>query len=183
MSSEYLGEEATAFPLSLALEEVGFGLVDGLEMGDAIGDFGVVAIDREPTSFTEEPNSDFGSGEFRPLGSVFAKDKSDTSLVGLTALAFFFDSLGIGGEGRVVASIATEVATGWVARGGVGGVSLLARLDAIVFALEPLLDLFIEEAPPRVRTMFPGLRKKRNKHNKNKNQEKEKDECKMTSNV
>ena len=85
MSSKYLREEATAFPLSLALEEVGFGLVDGLEMGDAIGDFSAVATYRETIGFVREPNGDFGSGEFGPLGSVFAEDKYDASLVSLTA--------------------------------------------------------------------------------------------------
>ena len=99
MSLEYLGEEAIAFPLSLALEEVGFGLVGGLEMGDATGDFGAIATDKEPIGFAREPNSDFGSGEFGPLGSVSTEDKSDASLIGLTTLAFFFDPLGIGGEG------------------------------------------------------------------------------------
>ena len=127
MSSEYLGEEATAFPLSLALEEDGFGLV-GLEMGDAtgeeglVGDFGAVATDREPTGFTREPNGDFGSGEFGPLGSVSIEEKFDASLVGLTSLAFFFEPLGIGGEERAMASVATEATTSWVAGGGVGGV-------------------------------------------------------------
>ena len=57
---EYLGEEATAFPLSLALEEEGFRL-DGLEMGIAIGeeglagDFGAVVTNGEPTGLAGEP--------------------------------------------------------------------------------------------------------------------------------
>ena len=60
MSSKYLGEVATVFPLSLALEEEGFEL-DGLEMGDATGeeglagDFSVVATDRSLLVWTETP--------------------------------------------------------------------------------------------------------------------------------
>ena len=77
-----------------------------------------------------------------------AEDKSNASLVGLTALAFFFDPLGIGGEGRVVASVATEEATGWVAGGGIGGVLLLAHLDADAVGLGALSDIFIVEEPP-----------------------------------
>ena len=69
-----------------------------------------------------ENHCDFSSGELGPLGSVSTEDKSDVSLVGLTALALFFDPLGICGEGHVVASVATEEATGWVAGGEVGGV-------------------------------------------------------------
>ena len=116
---------------------------------------------------------------------MFAKDKFDASLVSLTALAFFFDPLGIGGEGHIVVSIAIEAATGWVAGGGgrVGGVSLFAHLDAVAAALEPLSNLLLEEAPPWLRTMVTGLRRKRNKHSKNKNREKEEDECKTASNV
>ena len=154
MSSEYLGEEANAFHLSLALKEDGFGLVGALEMGDAISDFRAVAIDEEPTGFVGEPNRNFDSGEFGPLGSVFADDKFDASLVGLTALAFFVDPLGIGGEGRAMVSIVTEVATGWVARDRVGGVLLFACLDAVATALVSLSDLLLEEAQPWVRTML-----------------------------
>ena len=139
------------------------------------GDLGVVAIDEEPTSFageptgfTGEPNSDFHSGEFRPLGSVSAEDKSEASLVGLTTLAFFFNLLGIGGEGCAVVYVAIEEATGWVAGGGVGGVSLLASLDAVAAALEPLSNLFMEEAPPRVLTIFVVLREKKTSKAKNK---------------
>ena len=77
-----------------------------------VGDFDAVAIDGEPIGLDGDPNSDFGSGEFGPLGRVSTKDKSDASLVGLTALAFFFDPLWIGGEGRLMASVATEEATG-----------------------------------------------------------------------
>ena len=40
-----------------------------------------------------------------------------------------------------MASVASDVVTGWVVRGGVGGVSLLARLDVVAIALEPLSDL------------------------------------------
>ena len=85
---------------------------------------------------------------------MFVEDKFDTYLVGLTALAFFFDPLGISGEGHVVASVATEAAMGWVAGGGVGTVSLLSHLEAVAAALDPLSDLLLEEAPPRVRTML-----------------------------
>ena len=52
MSLEYLGEKANVFPLSLALEEEGFGLVGG-EMSVATGeeglagDFGAVATEGE----------------------------------------------------------------------------------------------------------------------------------------
>ena len=150
---EYLAEEATVLPLSLALEEEGFGLVGG-EMSVAIGedglvgDFRTIATDGEPTGLDGDPNDDFGSGELGPLGSVSPEDKSNASLVCLTALAFFFNPLGIGGEGRVVAFVATKEAMGWVAGGGVVGVSLFAHLDAIAVTLEPLLDLFMEEAPP-----------------------------------
>ena len=101
-----------------------------------------------------EPNEDFGNGELGPLGSVSVEDKSNASLVGLTALAFFFDPLGIGGEGHVVASVAIEEARGWLAGGEVGKVSLLARLDAVAAALEALSDLFMEDAPPRVHTIL-----------------------------
>ena len=70
-----------------------------------------------------------------PLGKVSVEDKSDMSLVGLTTLAFFFDPLGIGGERHVVAIVATEEATSWVAG---GRVSLLACLDAVTTALGAL---------------------------------------------
>ena len=53
-----------------------------------------------------------------------------------------------------MASITTEDATGWVVRGGVGGVSLLAHLDVVLAALGALLDLFMEEAPLRVLTIL-----------------------------
>ena len=88
---EYLREEATAFPLSLALEEDGFRL-DGLEMGIATGeegldgDFSAVATDGEPTGLDGDPNGDFSNSELGSLGSVSIEDKSDTSLVSLTAL-------------------------------------------------------------------------------------------------
>ena len=117
MSSKYLREEATAFPLSLALEDNGF-ILDGLEMVNATGeeglagDFSTVAIDREPIGFAGEPNGDFSSDKLGPLGNVSTEDKSDASFVGLTALAFFFDPLGIGGEGCVVVSVAKEAARG-----------------------------------------------------------------------
>ena len=62
-----------------------------------------------------------------------------------------------------MASIAIEEATSWVARGEVGRVSLLACLDVVVAALGAFLDLFMEEALPRVRTIFAGLREKKNK--------------------
>ena len=83
---------------------------------------------------------------------MFVEDKSDASLVGLMALAFFFDPLGIDEEGCVMASVAIEEAMSWVARGEVGRVSLLARLDAVATALGPLSNLFMEEALPRVVT-------------------------------
>ena len=76
------------------------------------GDFDAVAIEGEPTGLAREPKGDFGNGELGPLGKVFIEDKSDVSLVSLTTLAFFFDPLGIGGEGRVVISAITEEATG-----------------------------------------------------------------------
>ena len=60
---------------------------------------------------------------------------------------------------------------------------LFANLDVVAIALEPLSELLLEEAPPRVRTMVSGLREKRNKHSKNKNRGKEEDECKTASNV
>ena len=129
-------------------------------MGNATGeeglasDFGVVATEGEPTGLDGEPNGDFGNDELGPLGNMSIEDKSNASLVGLTALAFFFDPLGIGGEERVVASIATEGATGWVVGGGVGRVSLIAHLDVVAAALGALSDLFMEEAPPRVCTML-----------------------------
>ena len=47
----------------------------GLEIGDVIGDLHTVAIGGKPTGFVEEPNSDFGSGEFGPLGSVSVEDR------------------------------------------------------------------------------------------------------------
>ena len=142
---EYLGEEATAFPLSLSLEEKGFRL-DGLEMGIATGeeglnsDFDVVATNGEPTGLDGDPYSDFGSGEFGPLGNVLVEDKLNVCLVGLTTLAFFFDPLGIGGEGRAVASVGTEEAIGSVAGGRVGKVSLLARLDTVGTTLGAFSD-------------------------------------------
>ena len=76
------------------------------------GDFSDVAIDGKPTGLAGEPNDDFDSGEFAPQGSVSAEGKSDLSLVGLTALAFFFNPLGIGGEGCAMVFVATEEATG-----------------------------------------------------------------------
>ena len=114
---ESLGEETTVFLLSLALEEEGFRL-EGDEIGvakgkdDWIEGFTDVAIEGEPTGLAEEPKGDFDNGKFGPLGKVSVEDKSDGSLVDLTVLAFFFDPLGIGGKGRVVASIAIEEATG-----------------------------------------------------------------------
>ena len=114
---EYLEEEETVFPLSLPFEEEGFGL-EGGEMGVATGedgwadDFTVVAIEGEPTGLTREPKGDFGNGELGTLGKVSVRDKSDASLVGLIALAFIFDPLGIGGKGCSMDSVATEEATG-----------------------------------------------------------------------
>ena len=105
-----------------------------------------------------DPNGDFSSGDFGPLGSVFVEDKFDASLVGLTALAFFFDPLGIGGEERVVASVATGEAMGWVAGGGVRGVLLLAHMDVVATALGAFSNLFMEEAPPWVCIIFASLR-------------------------
>ena len=92
----------------------------------------------------------------------------------MTALTFFFNPLGIGGEGCVVASVATEEATGWVAEGGMGGVSLLAYLDAIATAVGAFSNLFMDEALPQVLTIFASLREKNNKQSKNKYKEEEK---------
>ena len=80
MSLEYLREEATTFPLSLALEEEGFRLVGGergVATGDEglAGDFGVVAINGEHTGLAGDPNGDFGSGELGPLGNMSVEDK------------------------------------------------------------------------------------------------------------
>ena len=72
----------------------------------------VVVTEGDPIDLVREPIGDFSNGELGPLGRVSVEDKSNTSLVDLTTLAFFFDLLGIGGEGRVVASVATEKATG-----------------------------------------------------------------------
>ena len=135
------------------------------------GDFGDVAIEGEPTSLAREPKGDFDNGELGPLGNVAAENKSDASFGQLKALAFFFDPLGIGGEGSFVAFVATEEATGWVAG---GGVSLFACLDVVTVALGTLSDLFMEEALPRVRTVLLVWEKEKNKQRKNK--EKEEDE-------
>ena len=135
-------------------------------MGDAIGEVGwangfvgvvpapTVATEGDPFNLAREPKGDFGSGELGALGRVSAEDKSDASLDGLKDWAFFFDPFGIGGEERVVASVATKEATGWLAGGRVGGVSLLSRFDAIATALGPLSDLFMVEEPPHVFTIF-----------------------------
>ena len=53
-----------------------------------------------------------------------------------------------------MASVAIEEATGWLAQGGVGGVSLLACFKDEAAALGPVLDLFIVEEPLRVFTIF-----------------------------
>ena len=74
-------------------------------------DFAVVATKGEPIDLAGEPKEDLDNGELGPLGKVFAEDKSDESLVSLIALVFFFDPLGIGGDGRAVASVTTEEAT------------------------------------------------------------------------
>ena len=67
---------------------------------------------------------------------------------GLTARAFFLVPFGTsGGEEGFVASVAIEEATGWVAGGEVGRVSLLGHLDTVAAALGALSDLFMEEAP------------------------------------
>ena len=95
-----------------------------------------IATKRDPFSLAEVPRGDFSSGELELLGRVSAEDKSNASLVSLTALAFFFDPFGIGGEERAMAFI--------------GGVSLLAHFDAVAITLGPLLDLFMVEEPPRV---------------------------------
>ena len=115
------------------------------------------------------PNGDFGSGEFRPLGDVSGEDKSDESFVGLIALSLFFDPLGIGGKGCVVASVAIEEATGWVVGGRVGRVSLLPCLNAVTTSLGAFSDLLVVEALQRVHTIFAGLRKQ----SKNKDKEEE----------
>ena len=178
---EYLGEEVTGFLLSLALEEECFGLVGG-DMGVAIGDEGLasdfsdVATDGQATGLDGEPNGDFDNGELGPLGSVSVEDKSDASLVILTALPFFFNPLWISGEGRPMTFIAIEAATGWVAEGGVGGVLLFARLDTITAALGAFSDLFMV-APPWVPT---DLRDEKNKQSKNKYREKEEDGIETT---
>ena len=47
-----------------------------------------------------------------------------------------------------MASVAIEEAMGWLVEGGVGGVSLIARFDAVTVALVPLSDLFMVEELP-----------------------------------
>ena len=79
-----------------------------------------------------------------------------------------------------MASVAIEEATGWVAGGRVGGVLLLTRLDIVATALGAFSYLFMEEAPPRVHTIFAGLREKKTSKVKTKNREKEEDEVKTT---
>ena len=114
----------------------------------------VVATEGDPFDLAGEPKGDFNNGELRPLGRVSAEDRSDASLVGLTTLVFFFDSFGIGGEEHVVASVATEETTGWLARGRVRGVSLLARFDVVAAAMGPLSDLFMVEESSCVSPSF-----------------------------
>ena len=95
------------------------------------------------------------------------EDRSDASLVGLTALAFFFDPLGIGGEGRAI-----EEATGWFVGGGVGGVLLLIRFDTISTTFGPLSDLFMVEEASCVLTIFlVSERTEGKKKHKNKEEE------------
>ena len=71
-----------------------------------------VAIDGDPFVFDGEESGDFGNGELDPLGSVSREVKSKRSLVGLMACAFCLIPFGIGGGEVVVASVATEEATG-----------------------------------------------------------------------
>ena len=158
-SWEYLRAEATA------LENEGFGF-EGRDTGVAIGEDGwaegfatvvsahAVAIKGDPIDFARKPRGNFNNGKLGPLGRVSSNDKFDASLVALTALTLFFNPFGIGGEKRVVASIATEEATSWLAGGEVGGVSLLARFNVVTAALGPLSDLFIVEEPPCVLIIF-----------------------------
>ena len=66
---EYLGEEVTTFPLSLAFEEEGF-RSEGGEIGVATGDDGwpddfvAVATEGEPISLAGEPSGDFNNGDW-----------------------------------------------------------------------------------------------------------------------
>ena len=88
-----MGGEATAFPLSLAFEDEGFGFEIRIatgKVGWSDGFTGVVstpaiATEGDPFNFTGEPREDFDNGELGPLGRVPAEDNSDVSLVILTA--------------------------------------------------------------------------------------------------
>ena len=68
-------------------------------------------------------------------------------------------------------------------RGRVGRVSLLARLDAVAAALGAFSDLFMEEAPPRVCTIFAGLREKKTSKAKTKKQRRREMRVKRQGNV
>ena len=92
--------------MSLTFKDKGFRFKGG-EMGVATGDVGwangfagvvsalVVATEGDPFDLVREPRGDFDNGELGPLGRVSAEDRLDASLVDLTALAFFFDPLGL----------------------------------------------------------------------------------------
>ena len=149
---------AIAFSLSLAFKDDGFGfrgvvrVVATWEVGWAANFFVVasgpdVTTYGDPFSFyNERGGGDFGTGESRPLGRVSAKDEPVMSLGGFWALAFFFVLFGFGGGDAVKAFAATKVATGLVAGGGEGEVSLLGRLDADGDAMVPLGGPFLDVA-------------------------------------
>ena len=94
LSVEYLGGEATAFPLSLAFEDEGFGF-KGSEIGDATGEVGwadgfasvvsapAIATTEDLFDLAEEPKGDFGHVELGLLGRVSGEEKFDASLVDL----------------------------------------------------------------------------------------------------
>ena len=64
-----------------------------------------------------------------------------------------------------------------------GGVLILARLDAVVADLRAFSDLFMEKAPPQVCTIFAGLREKKASKVKTNIERRKKMRLKWQSNV
>ena len=130
-----------------------------------------VAIVGDPIIFDGKESGDFGNGELGPLKRVSKEVESERSFTSLVARAFLLIPFGIEGEEGVMASIATEEATGCTARGGDGEGSLLARFEAKATAFGSSEDLFFVELPPRVFTIlywFGQITKNTNREKKEK---------------
>ena len=129
----------------------------GGEEGVAIGDEGwasclvgvaatlEVATNGEPTVFDGEER-----GKLGPLKSVSADIDWERSFISFMARAFYHMPLGTSVGVGLVASLATEEATGGSNGGGDGKASFLCHFEAEAAPLESSFVLFFVELPPGV---------------------------------